>query len=345
MTHLSRHEPPSNEGAREGSITKLDGDGEPFISVVSPVYRAEELVHSLLERLHTVLGSLGKPYEIILVEDRSPDKSWDAILRASRSSANVRAFRLSRNFGQHYAISAGLHFARGRWVVVMDCDLQDQPEEIPKMLEKAESGFEIVLGRRAERQDSLMKRLSSRAFYGVLGYLTGHAQDPAIANFGVYDRRVIAAINSMPETIRYFPTMVRWTGFTSCSLDICHAPRMVGKSSYNLQRLLRLALDICLVNSDKPLRLMVGTGFLVSGVGFCFAAYTAFKAVRGEISVLGYASVMVSLWLLAGLIIVLVGVVGLYVGKCFECVKQRPPFIVAEISDPVADHATTLPTR
>jgi dolichol-phosphate mannosyltransferase len=302
----------------------------PLISVVSPVYRAEGLVQPLIERIRHTLESRGLEYEIVLVEDCSPDRSWDRIVSQSKLHPNIRAARLSRNFGQHYAISAGLRLARGTWIVVMDCDLQDQPEEIPKMLEAALSGHDVVLGRRAIRRDSLAKRMSSKMFYGVLGYLTGVPQDPAVANFGVYHRKVIDAVNSMPETIRYFPTMVRWTGFRATSVDIAHAPRLEGKTSYNFRRLLRLAVDICLVNSEKPLRLVVFTGFAVSAVGFCFAAYTAVKALQGEIAVIGYASVIVSLWILAGLIIVLIGIVGLYVGKCFEVVKQRPPFIIAE---------------
>jgi glycosyltransferase involved in cell wall biosynthesis len=301
----------------------------PSISIVSPVFRAEALVAQLVARIRVTMQALGEPYEIVLVEDCSPDGSWGEILKAAGD--DVRAIRLSRNFGQHYAISAGLRYAKGRTVVVMDCDLQDQPEEIPKLVAATRAGHEIAFARRAKRQDPFVKRLSSRAFFAVLGYLTGQPQDPAIANFGAFDRRVIDAVNSMPETIRNFSTMVRWTGFKVTSVDVAHAPRPSGRSSYNIRRLFKLALDICLVNSEKPLRLVVTTGFAVSLIGFLFAGYTVYKAIRGEISVVGYASVMVSLWILSGLIITLVGVVGLYVGKCFEGIKRRPPYIVAEV--------------
>jgi dolichol-phosphate mannosyltransferase len=212
----------------------------------------------------------------------------------------------------------------------MDCDLQDRPEEIPKLLSKAYEGYDVVLARRAIRCDGWFKRMSSRMFYGVLEWLTGVKQDPAIANFGVYSDKVIAAINSMPETIRYFPTMVRWVGFKTETVDVEHAGREAGETSYNLRKLLNLALDICLAYSDKPLRIVVGTGFVVSLIGFAFAAYTAVLALEGKIAVLGYASLIVSFWILAGLIIFIVGVVGLYVGKAFEGIKGRPAFIVAE---------------
>jgi glycosyltransferase involved in cell wall biosynthesis len=308
----------------------------PLVSVVSPVYRAETLVPRLTAELHKILRMTGVDYEIILVEDGSPDGSWQAVVRACGQNPRVIGIKLSRNFGQHYAISAGLSRARGRRVIVMDCDLQDQPSEIPKLLAKASEGYDVVLARRALRQDEWLKRMSSRMFYGVLGWLTGVKQDPTIANFGVYSDKVIASINSMPEAIRYFPTMVRWVGFRTATVDVDHAGRKAGKSSYNLRKLLHLALDICLAYSDKPLRIVVGTGFIVSSVGFGFAAYTLILALRGEITVLGYASLIVSLWILSGLTIFIVGVVGLYVGKAFEGIKGRPSFIVAE---EIGDHA------
>jgi glycosyltransferase involved in cell wall biosynthesis len=303
---------------------------QPSITVISPVYHAADLVSELVRQLREALGSAELDYEILLVEDGSPDESWSEIQKACGLYPEVSGVRLSRNFGQHYAISAGLSRARGRWVIVMDCDLQDRPSEIVKLLERAEQGYDIVLARRVVRRDRWLKRMSSRVFYGVLGWLTGVKQDPAIANFGVYSDKVIAAINSMPETIRYFPTMVRWVGFRSATVDVEHAGRDAGETSYNLRKLVNLALDICLAYSDKPLRIVVGMGFVVSLIGFAFAAFTAVLALEGKIAVLGYASLIVSLWILAGLIIFIVGVVGLYVGKAFEGIKGRPAFIVAE---------------
>lgn len=301
------------------------------ISVVSPVYLAEGLVEDLVTQLRDVLGKITKNYEILLVEDGSPDESWGAIKSLCTKYPEVVGIRLSRNFGQHYAISAGLSRAKGRWVVVMDCDLQDQPSEIPILLAEAKSGYDVVLARRAVRYDRWVKRMTSAMFYRVLGYLTGTKQDPAIANFGVYNQKVITAINAMPETIRYFPTMVRWVGFRATTLDVTHAARPEGKTSYSFKKLLNLALDICLANSDKPIRLAVKTGFMVSITGFAFAVYTAIQAFRGEIQVLGYASLIISMWVLSGLIMFIVGIVGLYVGKSFEGIKGRPAYIVDEV--------------
>lgn len=302
----------------------------PDLSLVIPVYRGENILDELVNSLAESLQGLGLAHEIILVDDGSPDGSWPAIQKAAFRCASVTGVRLSRNFGQHYAISAGLQKARGKWVVVMDCDLQDQPSEIPKLLQKAKEGYDVVLARRADRKDPWRQRLGSRLFYGLLAWLTGSRQDSAVGNFGVYSDRVIAAINSMPEAIRYFPTMVRWVGFRTTCVDVVHAARTSGKSSYGFRKKLNLAVDICLAFSDKPLRLVVAFGFMVSSIGFLFAAFTVVKALRGEIQVLGYASLIVSIWVLAGLIMLIVGVVGLYVGKSFEGIKRRPSFIIAE---------------
>lgn len=309
------------------------------LSVVSPVYCTEALIAKLVGQVRQALAGCVETYEIILVDDGSPDGSWDAISAVCRDHPEVIGLKLSRNFGQHYAISAGLSHSRGERVVVMDCDLQDRPAEIPKLLAKALEGYDVVLARRWLRRDGLLKRFGSWLFYRLLEYLTGTEQDPAIANFGVYHGKVIKAINAMPETIRYFPTMVRWVGFRTTKLDVEHAARSEGKSSYSFGKLFNLASDICLAYSDKPLRIVVKIGFVVSCIGFLFATLVLYKAIRGQIEVLGYASLMVSIWILAGLTIMITGIVGLYVGKSFEGVKRRPAFIVDECLNAGKRHA------
>lgn len=303
---------------------------KPLISIVSPVYKAELVIDTLVERLRKSLKAISENYEIILVEDNSPDNSWQKIKIHSGEDQRIKGIRLSRNFGQHYAITAGLDHCKGEWVVVMDCDLQDQPEEILRLYQMAISGYDIVLAKREKRQDHFFKRYSSKAFYGVLGYLTGSKQDSAIANFGIYHRKVIHCISQMRESIRYFPTMIKWVGFNSTEIEVEHAPRLVGKTSYNLSKLFNLALDIILAYSDKPIRLLVKLGFSISFISFIFAVYTIIKAIRGQIVILGYASIIISIWLLSGFIIFTLGIIGLYIGKTFEGVKNRPIYIIRE---------------
>jgi polyisoprenyl-phosphate glycosyltransferase len=301
-----------------------------MISIVSPVYRADVLLEELVERVSKVLKDMQQDYEIILVEDHSPDQSWMLIEQLKQKYSFVRGIKLSRNFGQHYAITAGLKAARGEWVVVMDCDLQDVPEEIPALYEKAIQGWHIVQARRHNRQDTFSKRLFSKTFYGVLSWLTGHRHDPAIANFGIYHHKVIDAIKSMGESIRYFPTMVRWVGFKCTTLDVAHSQRKEGKSSYNFHRLMHLAMDIILAYSDKPLRMTVKLGVFISLSAFLFAIAALVQALMGDYTVPGYASLIVSIWFLSGLIILILGIVGLYVGKTFQEVKRRPAYIIEQ---------------
>ena len=302
----------------------------PFLSIVSPVYRADAMLPELVTRIIRSVTPITTDFEIILVDDRSPDGSWESIQAEGRLDSRVQGIRLSRNFGQHRAITAGLDYSRGDWVVVMDCDLQDRPEEIQSLFAKAQQGFDMVLARRFERQDGVFKKLFSRLFYSMLSYLTGTYQDSAIANFGIYNRKVINAICELRESARYFPTMARWVGFRVSTLNVEHAERVEGASSYSFKRLLNLALDIILAYSDKPLRLTVKCGLLISATSFLGVMYMLMRAIQGKIQVLGYASIIVSIWFFSGLIILIIGIIGLYLGKTFEGVKNRPIYVVDE---------------
>lgn len=299
----------------------------PHISVVSPVYRAEHILPELISRIEASLKKITSDFEIILVEDCGPDDSWKVIEELSLNKPYIKGIKLSRNFGQHYAITCGLDHAKGDWVVVMDCDLQDQPEEIEKMYNKAKEGYDVVLAKRKQRNDRYFKKLFSKLFYRTLGYLTGSEQDETIANFGMYNRKVIETLVSMRESIRYFPAMVKWVGYNQVKVDVEHSSRAEGETSYNLKKLFNLALDIILAFSDKPIRLTVKLGLLISLVSFFIAFYYLLKWLMGGIVVLGYTSLIVSLWLLSGFIISTLGVIGLYVGKIFEGVKKRPIYI------------------
>lgn len=303
---------------------------KPFLSIVSPVYKAEQLLPELATRIKSAVSPISKYFEIILVEDNGPDNSWEVIQKLSKEDPRVKGYKLSRNYGQHYAITCGLDQATGDWIVVMDCDLQDQPEEIKKLYDKALEGFDVVLARREERKDNFFKKLFSKLFYRILGYLTGSNMDESIANFGIYHKNVIKSIVQLRESIRYFPTMVKWVGFKQTSIKVEHAPRAQGKSSYNFKKLLNLAIDIILAFSDKPIRLTIKAGFLVSFFALLIGLIYLIKYLSGDIIVPGYASLIVSIWFLSGLIITILGVVGLYVGKTFEGVKNRPIYIISE---------------
>jgi dolichol-phosphate mannosyltransferase len=303
------------------------------LSIVSPVYRAEFVLDELVERIAKSIPSDFTSYEIILVDDFSPDESWSKIVEISNKNLNVKGFKLSRNFGQHYAITAGLNQVSGDYVVVLDCDLQDQPEEIEKLYLKSKKGFDIVLARRFQRKDSFYKKTVSKLFYKALSYLTGTKHDATVANFGIYSKQVINEVVKLEEKIKYFPTMVRWVGFSTSYVNVEHASRSEGKSNYNLKKLLNLALDIILAYSDKPLRLIIKFGLTIALVSFLMVIYVLFEKLTGKVSVSGYASLIISIWFLSGCILTTLGVVGLYIGKIFEGVKNRPSFIIDKSTD------------
>lgn len=300
------------------------------LSVVSPVYGCKSCLHELYQQLKSSLTAISENFEIIFVNDNSPDNAWDTIVELSNADYRVKGINLSRNFGQHYAIHAGLNYASGEWVVVMDCDLQDYPKEILKLYTQAQKGYDIVLAQRIQRQDTFFKRMFSKMFYSVLSYLTETKQDSSVANFGIYHQKVVHAILMMNDKIKYFPAMVRWVGFKSCSIEVEHKNRFDGSTSYNYKKLFKLALDIILSFSDKPLRLTVKFGFIISTLSFLAALVNLVRYFTGDIVVAGFTSIIISIWLLGGIIISILGIVGLYVGKAFDAVKNRPVYIENE---------------
>ena len=300
------------------------------ISIVSPVYRAEKMVHMLVERIVQSVTTITDRYEIILVNDASPDDSWQMIEHECAQNKQVKGVNLSRNFGQHYAITAGLSFAKGEWVVVMDCDLQDRPEEIPALYQKAQEGYYIVYARRVDRQDRWIKRVPSLLFNAVFDWLSGTNKDKSVANFGVYSQKVIAEYNKIPEYARSFGSLIRYLGFKTTAIDVQHAARAEGKSSYTWSRMFKLAFDVIISNSNKPLRMAVGLGFSMSALSFLLALYNVVARMIGMISFPGYTTTVFSIWFVGGLLLLVLGIIGLYIGKIFDQVKGRPNFIVQE---------------
>jgi polyisoprenyl-phosphate glycosyltransferase len=283
-----------------------------------------------VRRLQTTIESMGLEYELIFVNDFSPDDSWCKIISLVDQQPQIKGLNLSRNFGQHQAIFAGLEHTCGKWIVVMDCDLQDRPEEIVNLYAEAQKGFDIVLARREDRNDRFIKRKFSQLFYHVLSYLTETKQDFTVANFGIYQRSVIKAVLSMADYYKYFPTMIYWVGFSKSAIRVEHAPRANGASSYTFSKLVKLAINVILTFSDKPLRLIVKLGALISLVSFAFSIYYGILYLQGKIVVMGYASLIISIWFLSGVIISFLGMVGLYLGRVYDQVKNRPNYIVKE---------------
>lgn len=308
-------------------------NNNPYISIVSPVYRGEMMVAELVRRNVESVTTITDDYEIILVNDASPDNSWKEIVKQCESNPKVKGINLSRNFGQHYAITAGLHYAKGDWVVVMDCDLQDRPEEIQNLYRKAMEGFDIVYARRVARKDKFFKRLSSTIFHWVYNWLSGLEADKTIANFGIYKQCVIVEFNKMPERARSFPSLVNYLGFKDTAIDVEHAERAEGKSSYNLYKLFKLSFDVIVSNSNKPLRMAVGFGFGMAAISFLLALYNVIAKWIGIIQVDGFTTTVFSIWFVGGLMLFVMGILGLYIGKIFDQVKGRQLFVVKDLAN------------
>lgn len=305
----------------------------PHISIVSPVYKAESIVTELVTEIRKSVMALTHHYEIILVDDRSPDKAWDVMVNLAAEYKEVKCIRLSRNFGQHAAIMAGLTYAKGEWVVVMDCDLQDQPKEIIKLYNKAAEGYDIVLASRHDRQDGFFKKLFSKLFSLTYSYFTETKFDNSVANFGIYNTKVIAEVVKVGDYIKSFPLFIKFVGFSSVAIDVEHAKRDSGKSSYTYAKLFSLAFNTIISFSNKPLKIFVKFGLVMSFLSVIVGLINVFRYFSGQVTVLGYSSIIISIWFLSGVTITTMGIVGIYIGKIFDQSKGRKSFIIDEIKE------------
>ena len=302
----------------------------PKLSVVSPVYHGEKMLEELVARISKAVAPLTSVYEIILVNDCSPDASWDVIKTICARDTKVKGINLAHNFGQPYAITAGLSYAQGDYIAVIDCDLQNKPEDLPALFMKAMEGYDIVSARRVHRDDTFLKRMSSTVFHRVYDFLSGFSTDKAIAEFGVYSKRIVKVYCSIPEYSRSFVELIHTLGFRKTGIDVLHDHRLEGKSSYNLSRLLRLSFNAIISNSNRPLQLAITIGFVMSLFSFLMAVYNIFAKFAGWNEVVGYTTTVLSIWFVGGLLLFMMGILGLYIGKIFDQVKGRPVFIVQD---------------
>ncbi|AII14027.1 glycosyltransferase, family 2 [Campylobacter iguaniorum] len=302
----------------------------PHISIVTPVYGCCKSLYDLYERLNKTLSTITNNFEIIMINDASPDNAWEVIKYLAKKDSRVKGINLSRNFGQHKAITAGLNYAQGYWVVVMDCDLQDQPEEIIKLYNKALEGYDIVFGRRAKRQDGFFKKLSSKIFYKIYDYFTDSKTDNTIANFSILNQKVVKEFKKLKEQNRSYYLFINWLGFKKINIDIKHSKRKEGKSSYTFKKLMDLAIDSIVAQSNKPLRLSIKFGFIISFSSFLYAVWLFVGYFIFSVPVEGWTSMMVSLYFISGLIFANMGFLGLYIGKIFDETKNRPIYVVSE---------------
>jgi len=301
------------------------------ISVVIPMYGCPEAIPELHKRLTDVLHKIvGDDYEIIMVNDSCPKGSWNNIKQVCQNDSHVVGIDLSRNFGQIRAILAGLDYSTGDWVVVMDCDLQDAPEEIEHLYNKAQEGYDVVFARRAQRKDSAFKIFVSGLFYRLYSWATDVKYDESLENFSISSRKVIDSYCSMREMHRAFVMYIQWMGFKRTSIVVEHHERYAGKSGYNFKKRMNMATEILTSQSDKLLRVLFRVGMAMSLAAFIAVIVIVVRHFIVH-SPAGWASIVASIFLMGGLLLAGLGIVGIYVGNIFMQVKNRPLYLIEDV--------------
>lgn len=300
----------------------------PLISVVSPVYGCRDCLRKLVERTLSSLDAAELGWELILVDDRGPDQPWDLITELASVDERVRGIRLARNHGQHIAIWAGLAESRGEWIAIVDCDLQDDPNLIPALLDQAlcESSEAIVV-ERGSWSDSGFRRISSTLFYKLVHFLAG-VEITNIGNFGIYSRRMVNALLLYSEQEVFLPVMVKLTGLKTDEIQLDRSSREIGKSSYSIRRLISLSISIIVRFSDRPLKISAVVGLFFSMVSGVISGVLVIGWLSGSFTVEGWTSTILSMWFLSGLTMAVLGIHGLYLARVFDEVKARPRILV-----------------
>ena len=297
------------------------------LSIVIPTFQAEETVNILLDRLTKTIDATDLAYEIILVDDGSRDETWNLIKEKTCEYHFLKGIRLSRNFGQHNAISAGLTYVKGKRVVVMDCDLQDMPEEIPKLYDKALEGYEVVVAQRINRSDNKIKIWRSRMFFSLFEKLTGLKFEKGIGNFGIYSAKVVQSVLLYQESFRPFPIIVGTIGYKRVAVEVRHAKRMKGRSNYNGLNLFKGAVNSILYYSHKPIWF-----FLIGGLGIVASLLFLIAAALFVTFSISVVDLMVILILLMSFVSINTAMIGIYVSRLFIEVKKRPSYIIDELA-------------
>jgi glycosyltransferase involved in cell wall biosynthesis len=300
-----------------------------LISVVSPIYGCRKCLPALAEAVKKAFEGSKLDWELILVDDRAPDEPWEIIEELSRKNPKIHGVRLSRNHGQHLAIWAGLKAAKGDWVSVIDCDLQDDPAIIPQLhVQSIKDKVDAVIVSRGDWKDTVFRRFTSKVFYKLMKVLAGVQFKSDVGNFGLYSRRMVNVLLSFQEKEIFLPIMIVLTGLPKSEYKINRSDRHKGVSSYSLMRLLKLAVSIIIRFSDRPLKLSIIVGLAFTGFSSVLSIFLVIAWTVGSFSVPGWASLFLSIWFLSGLILAVLGIHGFYIGRIFTEVQNRPRVIV-----------------
>jgi dolichol-phosphate mannosyltransferase len=319
-----------------------------LLSLVIPVYNEQATLEALFSTLRERLAALGVTYEVVLVDDGSRDLTHEMIADITQRDARFRSIHFSRNFGHQAAVTAGLHFARGRAVVVMDADLQDPPELLATMLARWREGFHVVYAQRIKRHaEGPLKRGIAFAYYRLLQRLTDVEIPTDTGDLCLMDRRVVDLLNRMPERNRYLRGLRAWLGFRQTAVQFERPPRYAGEPKYTFWKSLALGVNGVVGFSKVPLRFATYLGMLVSAISLVLTAWAVYQRFVGADTVRGWASTLVVILLLGGVQLLMIGVVGEYLSRIYDEVKQRPMYVIGDIRgfDEPTDYVSTSAVR
>lgn len=299
-----------------------------MLSIVVPVYNCKECLTELYNKLAQTLNKITDQFEVVMVDDASSDGSWALIEALAKEHTQIKGVLLSRNFGQHNAISAGLHYISGDYIVIIDCDLQYDPEEIPRLYNKLLEGFDYVTTKRVGRQDKFHRKVGAYLLYKLLDFLDEYEFNYALTNFAIYSRQIIENYKTVKEQYSPLVVTVQWMGFQGAIIEVQHQARHYGNSSYTFRKLLKLATVNFITYSNKPLIFSIQLGGVLAFLAFLYGTFVTLKYFLYGIPVEGWSSLIVSIYFLGGLILTQLGILGLYIARIFDEVKGRPLYLV-----------------
>jgi len=299
-------------------------------STVIPIYNESEIIPELVRRMKAVIDGLDSPAEVILVDDGSSDSTFEILSAVHQKDSRFKTLRLSRNFGHQVAITAGIDNAHGDAVILMDGDLQDPPELLPELIAKWKEGYHVVYTYKRSRKEHFLKRMAFSSFYRLMHTFSQISIPMEAGNFSLMDRRVIQVIQHMPERNRLISGMRAWAGFKQTGVEFDREARYAGKPKMTLKRLVNLALDGLISFSNAPLRLSIYIGLVTAAISFLIAAYVIYAKIFTNQAILGWASTIVAITFIGGMVLLTLGVIGEYIGRIYDEVKQRPIYIIKD---------------
>jgi glycosyltransferase involved in cell wall biosynthesis len=302
-----------------------------LLSVVVPIFNEEENIRLLHERLCGVVKKLNTELEFIFVNDGSRDNSLAIIKLLAASHSNVKFIDFSRNFGHQIAVTAGLDIAKGDAVVIIDADLQDPPELIAEMFAKWQEGFEVVYAKRKERRgENFFKKFSAKLFYRVINKMISFNIPMDTGDFRIVDRKIVDVLKSMPEQQKFLRGQISWAGFKQTYVEYDRDARHAGETGYTFKKMIKFALDGITSFSDAPLKLASLIGFIVSGFAFLMILYALYARFISRDYVQGWTSLMLAVLFLGGIQLICLGMIGEYISRVANNIKNRPLYIIRE---------------